>query len=94
VEHALFAVPAEVSEMELREIGETNATGIKRVWLYQGGGSNEAVSEASLSLCRENGIETVYGLCPMMFFSPAGIHRVHYFFKKVFGNFPKAYSQM
>ena len=62
--------------------------GIKRVWMHQGSGTDTYLSEA-LKFCRENKLEAVYGVCPMMFFPNPGPHKLHYFLKKIFGTLPK-----
>lgn len=77
----LFTRPG-VTEKAVREAAEA---GIRRIWIQQG-----AQDEASLSYCREKGLEAVSGQCIFMFAEPVGsIHAFHRWFKKLFGGMPK-----
>jgi hypothetical protein len=52
--------------------------GVRRVWLFKGGGGASAVSDEAVRLCREHGVECIEGACPLMFLEPAAwFHRVH-----------------
>jgi len=44
-------------------------------------------------LPREKRLETVHDFYPLMFFPPVGAHGVYRFFKKLFGGYPKDYSE-
>ncbi len=60
---------------------------IQRVWMHRGVGRGSA-SAVAIEACRKNGLEVVYGFCPMMFFSPSGMHRFHFWMRKKFGKVP------
>jgi len=63
-------------------------TGIKRVWMIKGGIKSGSQLEDAISFAKENNIDLVHSLCPMMFFSPSGIHKFHFWIKKVMKTFP------
>jgi len=87
VQNAIFTIPAKATEQVLKDITESS---IKRVWLHKGGGQG-ASSEEAIQICNRSNIPVVYGLCPMMFFPDAGIHKIHLFFKRLFGGMPADY---
>ncbi len=89
VENIILSVKPEVTEKVVRDIP---GTGIKRVWMHQGAGRG-SYSESAHEWCRENGIEVVHGFCPFMFFPPGGFHKIHFFFKKLFGGLPREYRE-
>ena len=64
---------------------------IERVWMHRGVGKGSS-SEAAIEACKENGIEVVYGFCPMMFFSASGMHSFHFWMRKKFGKVPSAFT--
>ncbi len=64
---------------------------IQRVWMHRGAGKG-ASSAAAIESCKENGIEVVHGFCPMMFFSPSGIHSFHFWMRKKFGKIPAEFT--
>ncbi len=67
---------------------ECVGAGIKRIWFYRAAGQGSASSEA-LATCESNGIATIPGECPFMFFEGTQwIHRVHGFVKKITGAYP------
>ncbi|MDP3176387.1 MAG: CoA-binding protein [Spirochaetaceae bacterium] len=70
-------------------VAECAAAGIRKIWLHQGAGGMGSSTPEALAACGRAGIEPVHGLCPLMFYPPAGIHRVHYFFRKLSGGVPK-----
>jgi len=72
-------------------IPQLKDSSIRRVWLHRGAGKGVA-SVAAIEACKENGIEVVYGFCPMMFFSPSGIHSFHFWLRKKFGKVPAEFS--
>ena len=90
VENVIFSVPASAAEEILA--GMSSSGGVKRVWLHKGGGAG-ASSPRAIELAREKGLETVHDFCPLMFFPPVGAHGIHRFFKKLFGGYPKDYSE-
>lgn len=52
---------------------DASAKGIKRVWIQQGAGSDEAKA-----FCAEQGLEAVFGQCILMYARPVGgIHGFH-----------------
>jgi len=63
--------------------------GITRVWMHRsfGGGS---VSAEAHALCRQNGISSIAGGCPLMYGPTSdGGHRFMKFFAGLFGQLPK-----
>ena len=72
-------------------IPQLKDSSIKRIWLHKGAGKGSG-SAAAIESCKENGIEVVYGFCPMMFFSPSGIHRFHFWMRKKFGKVPEEFT--
>jgi len=64
---------------------------IQRVWMHRGAGKGSG-SAAAIEACKENGLEVVHGFCPMMFFSPSGIHSFHFWLRKKFGKVPAEYA--
>ncbi|HEY3389212.1 MAG TPA: CoA-binding protein [Prolixibacteraceae bacterium] len=64
---------------------------IQRVWMHKGAGKGSA-SVASIDACKENGIELVHGFCPMMFFSPSGMHSFHFWLRRKFGKVPAEFA--
>jgi predicted CoA-binding protein len=65
---------------------------IQRVWMHCGAGKG-AASMVAIEACNAIGIEVVYGFCPMMFFSPSGVHRLHFWLRKKFGKVPNEFVQ-
>jgi predicted CoA-binding protein len=77
----LVTPPAETEKL----VQEAAAAGIRNVWIQQG-----AESEAALRFCEEQGLCAVHGECILMFAEPAGVpHRIHRWFRKVFGRMPR-----
>lgn len=72
-----------------RLVRDCAAAGIKRVWMYRGGGTG-AVSKEAIQFCESNGISVIPGECPFMFL-PGGawVHRLHGFVRKIAGSYPK-----
>ncbi len=67
-----------------RLVGEAAAAGIRRVWLQQGAGSDEATRTA-----RERGVSLVHGHCLLMFLQGVrGIHRFHRGLWSLLGKLP------
>ena len=69
-------------------VNEMVNSSIKRVWFHKGAGGIGSMTESALHICGENKIEVVFGLCPMMFFPPVGIHKVHLWIKKITHTLP------
>ncbi len=86
VEAVLVMTPPAVTEDVVLQCRDA---GVKTVWLYSAAGAG-ASSPNAISFCKEHHIEVIEGHCPMMFLADTGfVHRVHRFFSKVTGNFPK-----
>ena len=73
-------------------VPQLKGSSIQRVWMHKGVG-NGATSPAAIGACKTNGIEVVYGFCPMMFFSPSGIHGFHFWLRKKFGQIPVEFNK-
>lgn len=84
IENVIITLPSEKVIPVLKDCIKAK---VKRVWLHQGGGTGAYSSEA-VQYCKDNKLELVYGVCPMMFFPQPGPHKIHYFFKKLFGTLP------
>jgi uncharacterized protein len=86
VDGALLMTTPEVTEIVVKDCAEA---GIRRVWMYRGGGKG-AVSPQALQFCEERGFQVVPGECPFMFWRDAGaVHRVHGFIRKITGHYPR-----
>jgi len=86
VEGALVMTSAGATEQVVKDCVEA---GIRRVWMYRAGGMG-AVSEKGIALCREKGIRVVPGECPFMFLpGSGGVHKVHGWFRKLTGRYPR-----
>ena len=79
VKNVVCVVKPEVTEQIAMDCAEA---GIRRIWMHQGDGGGGAYSAAAHEFCKQNAIDVVYGFCPMMFFPPVGIHKLHFWFKK------------
>ena len=86
VENLILAVPPNLTE-EIVE--QCLGTPIKRVWMIKGVGKG-AYSEKAFKICQDNGIEVVYGFCPLMFIGE-GVHGFHFWLRKTFGKLPEEY---
>ena len=83
---ALVMTPAEKSEQVVHDCAEA---GIDHVWLFRAAGVG-AVSKAAVDFCHAHGLRLIEGHCPYMFLPKAHwIHRLHGFFLKIFGGYPK-----
>jgi uncharacterized protein len=83
---ALLLTPPAVTNSVVRDCAEA---GIKRIWMYRGGGQGSVSAEA-VEFCRAHGIEVVPGQCPFMFLSPVrSVHRVHRFISRITGHYPR-----
>ena len=76
----------------LQLVSQLNDSLIQRVWMHRGVGKG-AASVVAIEACRSIGIEVVHGFCPMMFFSPSGVHRVHFWLRRKFGKVPAEFIQ-
>jgi len=86
VEAALLMTSPEVTDTVVRDCAEA---GIRRVWMHRATGPG-AVSSKAVDFCRERGIRVVPGECPFMFLPQSdAVHRLHGFFRKITGRYPK-----
>lgn len=86
VENVILAVHSSMCD-EIVE--QCIGTHIKRVWMIRGMGKG-TYTESAHRLCTENGIEVVYGFCPMMFLGE-GMHKFHFWLRKRFSKMPHEY---
>lgn len=87
VDGALVMTAAGLSEQVVHDCADA---GITRVWLYRAAGPG-AVSQAAVDFCQQKGIRVVAGYCPYMFLKQAPFfHRIHTFFLKLTGGYPRA----
>jgi uncharacterized protein len=78
----LLLTPPSATEQAVRQAVET---GVQHLWIQQG-----AASEEAIAYCREKNLSAVSGHCILMFAEPVGsVHKVHRWFKKLFGRLPK-----
>lgn len=83
VDGVVVVVPPKETE---KVVQETDAAGIKRVWMQQG-----AESEAAIRFCKDHGMSEVHGECILMFSEPVrSYHWFHRFVLQCFGRLPKA----
>lgn len=70
-------------------VRECAAAGVKRIWMFRGGGQG-AVTPEAVRFCEENGISVIPGECPFMFLPGSmWFHRLHGFVRKIAGSYPK-----
>lgn len=84
--NVIIALPPQTTGEVVRECARA---GIKRVWIHKGIGGKDSGLMRTVQHCRDNGIEVVHDLCPLMFFSPTGLHKVHFWLKKLTGRLPQ-----
>ena len=89
VTNLILVVNPAVTEQLVSQLSDSL---IQRVWMHRGVGKGSA-SLAAIEACKAIGIEVVYGFCPMMFFSPSGIHRLHFWLRTKFGKVPAEFIQ-
>lgn len=73
-------------EVTLQLVMEAKDSGIKRVFMQKGSGKGSATPEA-IQYCKDNNIDYVYGVCPMMIYGMGG-HKFHYWVRKTIGGLP------
>jgi len=85
VDEALFMTAPAVTDTLVRDC---EGAGIKRVWMFRGGGAGAATGDA-IRFCESHGIGVIPGECPFMFL-PGGawFHRFHGLVKKITGSYP------
>jgi predicted CoA-binding protein len=77
----LVVVPPEQTEKVVQEAAQV---GIRHVWMQQG-----AESPAAIQFCEEQGMNTVYSECIMMFAQPSSYHSFHRWVWGLLGRLPK-----
>ncbi len=86
VEGVLLMTAPAVTDSLVRECA---AAGIKRVWMFRGGGKG-AVSSDAVRFCESSGISVIPGECPFMYLpGSAWFHRLHGFVRKITGSYPR-----
>ena len=85
VKNAIIVLPPEITEQIVKECAQAS---IKRVWMHKGAGGKGSQTKTAIEICKANGIEVVYDLCPLMFLPPVGIHKIHLWFKRLVGRMP------
>ena len=85
VRAALLMTSPEVTESV---VADCAAAGIKHIWMYRATGKG-SVSPKAIAFCQEHRIEVIPGECPFMFLPSGGIHRLHGFFRKLTGHYPR-----
>ena len=86
VDSVLLMTSPAVTNLLVRECVEA---GIQRVWFYRGA-SQGALTASALEVCEANGIRTIPGECPFMFFDGTPwFHRFHGLVKKIVGAYPR-----
>ena len=87
VDVALLLAAKEDSETIVKECDQA---GIRHIWLY-GIGTDGLVNQSALKYCQENGIAVIAGYCPYMFLKNSPFfHKMHCWFLKLSGAYPKA----
>jgi len=89
VTNLILVVKPQITEQIIPQLKNSS---IQRVWMHRGAGKGSA-SVAAIEACKNNGIEVVYGFCPMMFLAPSGIHNFHFWLRKNFGKVPAEFSK-
>ncbi|HUS87003.1 MAG TPA: CoA-binding protein [Bacteroidales bacterium] len=90
IENLILATPPEATEQIVKDCKDT---AIKRIWMHRGGGGTGAQTDNAIEFVKDNNMQVVYGLCPMMFYPPVGIHKLHYWMKKLSKKMPSTYSE-
>ena len=86
VEGVLLMTPPRNTAGVVKDCAEA---GIRRVWMHRGGGQGSASPDA-VDFCHKHGIHLVEGYCPFMFLPHTPFfHRVHGFFLKLTGSYPR-----
>ena len=87
VQAALLTTSPQVTETVVAECARA---GILLVWMHRGVGTG-AVSPRAVAFCRDRGMKVIAGECPLMFLpAGGGVHRIHGFWHKITGRYPKA----
>lgn len=83
VKSMIIATKSDATEQLVKDAKES---GIERVWMQKSAGKGSASQEA-INFCKDNKLDYVYGLCPMMAYGK-GPHKFHFWVKKTFGGLP------
>lgn len=86
IENVILATPPGLTN-EIAE--QCTGTHVKRIWMIRGVGKGSYTEEAH-RLLADNGIEVVYGFCPLMFMGE-GFHKFHFWLRQHFGKMPAEY---
>lgn len=86
VTNALVVLPYE-STLELSSTLKNS--NIERLWLPTSGGNTEPSIKKIIPNFKSQNIDVVYDVCPMMFFVPEHIHKLHYKIKGWTKKLPK-----
>jgi uncharacterized protein len=85
VDAALLMTSSKMTDQLVRDCAEA---GIRRVWMFRGGGQG-AVSQQAVAFCKANGMRLVEGHCPFMFLpDEPWIHRAHGLLMKLTRQYP------
>jgi predicted CoA-binding protein len=90
VQSAIIATPHDVTDEVVKN--DLHGSNIKRVWMQKGAGKHSSESPESIAECKANGVDVVYGFCPMMFYEGGAMHGTHLFFRKLIGNVPQEFK--
>ena len=90
IKAALLMTSPHVTETVVEDCARA---GIRLVWMHRGIGVG-AVSSTAVTFCRAQGMEVIAGECPLMFLSASGgVHRIHGFWHKITGRYPKVRNE-
>jgi len=85
IENLIIATsPGAISDI----VRDCKGTSISRIWMPRNKGGSVSQSNEVMNIANENNIELVKELCPMMFLSQTGIHKFHFWIKKITKNLP------
>lgn len=86
VNNAIITLSTDTTKELLQTIQQSP---LQRIWLPTNGGSTDEVLKALMPTLRAKNIDVVYDVCPMMYFVPAHIHKLHYNIRKWTKKLPK-----
>lgn len=90
VQSAIIATPRDITDEVVKN--DLSGSNIKRVWMQKGVGIHSSESPQAIEDCKANGMDVVYGFCPMMFYEGGAMHGTHLFFRKLIGNVPQEFK--
>ena len=86
VKAALLMTPVSETDQALCACNEAD---IRKIWIYKTC-ENSPIQERAVDVSRLRGAAVIQGHCPYMFLpKPAFVHRVHRFFMKMVGSYPR-----